>query len=415
LAELLFLAQRIPWPLDKGEKIRAGKALQHLARDRTVHLGCLVDDPNDWQHTSFLKSLCGETFFGRRDARLGKMAALSGLLTGEPLSVRYFWHAALARWVRDLLARRKIDAIFLSSSPMAKYVLGDANAPRPIVMDFVDVDSDKWRQYAKTHGGPMRWIYERECRRLLEFDRQVGARTDWSVFVSEAETALFKDLAPELRDKAVEVRNGVDHAYFSPAERFEPPYDPASPAVVFTGTMSYWPNVDAAVWFAKEILPKARALVPELRFYIVGSSPSPAVASLAAEPGVVVTGRVPDVRPYLAHAAAAVVPLRIANGVQNKVLEAMAMEKIVIAAPKALTGVECAPGEELLAAEEPEAFARAIADAVAGRFAGMGHRARKAVMERYDWDTNLLGYERLLSRQRPRESAASPRRDALVE
>src|SRR5947209_14850594 len=313
--ELLFLTQRIPYPPIKGEKIRPLQILRHLAKRYTVHLGCLIDDPDDWQHVKVMQALCGETYFARLDPRLAKLTCLRGLLTGEPLSKVYFYDRGLAAWVAKLLAERRPERAFICSSAMAQYLLGKPHFPARTVMDFADVDADKWRQYAETQSGPMRWVYARESRALLSYDRRVGAAVDASTFVSPAEAALFREVAPELAAKTYAVNSGVDADYFSPQHSFASPYQ--GEAVVFTGTMSYWPNVDAVTWFAHEILPLIRRSRPALQFYIVGSSPSPEVAKLAAMPGVVVTGRVVDVRPYVSCAAAVVVPLRIANGIQN--------------------------------------------------------------------------------------------------
>jgi sugar transferase (PEP-CTERM/EpsH1 system associated) len=393
--ELLFLTQRIPYPPIKGEKIRPLQILRHLAKRYTVHLGSLIDDPDDWQHVKALQALCGETYFARLDPRVGKLACLRGLFTGEPLSKVYFYDRGLAAWVDRLLAERRPKRAVICSSAMAQYLLDRPNFPARTVMDFADVDADKWRQYAETKSAPMRWIYARESRTLLAYDRRVGAAVDVGTFVSPAEAALFREVAPELAAKTYAVNSGVDAEYFSPRHNFASPYE--GEAVVFTGTMSYWPNVDAVTWFAHEILPQIRRSRPGLQFYIVGSSPSPEVAKLTAVPGVVVTGRVADVRPYVARAAAIVVPLRIANGIQNKVIEAMAMAKPVIATPKALTGVSLDREHEVVVGDGAAGFAEAVATTL-GRddLAALGARARARVMESYVWETNLAGFDSLL-------------------
>jgi sugar transferase (PEP-CTERM/EpsH1 system associated) len=393
--ELLFLTQRIPYPPIKGEKIRPLQILRHLAKRYTVHLGCLIDDPDDWQHVTVMQGLCGETYFARLDPRIAKLTCLRGLLSGEPLSKVYFHDRGLAAWVDRLLAERRPDRAFICSSAMAQYLLDRPHFPARTVMDFADVDADKWRQYAETQSGPMRWVYARESRALLAYDRRVGAAVDASTFVSPAEAALFREVAPELAAKTYAVNSGVDADYFSPEHSFASPYQ--GQAVVFTGTMSYWPNVDAVTWFAHEILPLIRRSRPGLQFYIVGSSPSPDVVKLAAIDGVVVTGRVADVRPYVARAAAVVVPLRIANGIQNKVIEAMAMAKPVIATPKALTGVSLDRDREVVVGDNAAGFAEAVVATLArDDLAALGARARARVMASYVWETNLAGFDSLL-------------------
>ena len=402
MPELLFLTQRIPYPPIKGEKIRPFQILRVLAERYVVHLGCLIDDPTDWQHIPVLQRICDETHFAPLDPRRAKLACLTGLLDGTPLSVRYFYNRGLERWVADLLARRPIDAALVCSSAMAQYLLHRPNRPPRIVMDFADVDSDKWRQYAERHGLPMRWVYGRESRVLLEYDRQIGRAFAASTFVSRAEAKLFRQLAPEIADKTHYVNSGVDSTYFSPAESCENPYG-SGPVAVFTGTMNYWPNIDAVAWFANEILPRVRQHVPEARFFIVGSSPDAQVERLRQLPGVTVTGRVPDVRPYLAHAAVVVVPLRVAGGVQNKVLEAMAMAKTVIASPRALAGLEPAAARNAVVAENADSFAAAVTRCLA-----QGNRtateARACVLDLYDWRRNLAAFLPLLDA--PAQSSA---------
>ncbi|MDP1605282.1 MAG: TIGR03087 family PEP-CTERM/XrtA system glycosyltransferase [Rhodocyclaceae bacterium] len=210
-----------------------------------------------------------------------------------------------------------IDTAVIFSSVMADYLPDMARLPT--LVDFVDMDSAKWRQYATMHRWPLSWLYRREGERLLSFERDVAARARHAFFVTEAECDLFRSAAPECAGRVDAMCNGVDAEFFSPDHALASPYRDDEIPIVFTGATDYWPNVDAVVWFAGEVLPRLRARHPAVRFYIVGRSPDPAVQALASE-GIVVTGTVDDVRPYLAHAAVVVAPLRIARGIQNKVL-----------------------------------------------------------------------------------------------
>jgi sugar transferase (PEP-CTERM/EpsH1 system associated) len=397
MKELLFLTQRIPYPPMKGEKIRPLQILQYLRKHYTVHLGCFIDDPSDWQYVPKIRELCDETYFAPLHPRFAKLACLRGLIGEEPLSKFYFHNSGLAAWVADILARRRPEAAFICSSAMAQYVMDSPDLPPHSVMDFADVDADKWRQYAATRSGLERWIYARESRTLLDYDRRVGAKLNAGTFVSRTEADLFRRLAPELAGKTHHVNSGVDSAYFSPQHRFDNPLSSRA-TFVFTGTMSYWPNVDAVVWFATKVLPEIRRTRPDAAFCIVGSSPNAEVERLARLPGVTVTGRVADVRPYVAHAAAAVVPLRIANGVQNKVIEAMAMAKAVIATPRALAGVELDRTNEVMVAESVTEFVEAsLAALTRPDIAELGARARARVLEHYSWDKNLAAFAPLLA------------------
>jgi sugar transferase (PEP-CTERM/EpsH1 system associated) len=207
--------------------------------------------------------------------------------------------------------------------------------------------------------------------------------------VSDPEAALFRKLAPESATKIGHFNNGVDTDYFSPHLGHASPYADGERAVVFTGAMDYWPNVDAVQWFANDVFPHLRERFADLRFYIVGSRPSPAVQALAQLPGVVVTGTVPDVRPYIAHARVAVAPLRIARGIQNKVLEAMAMATPVVVSPQALEGIEAVPGAELVLADGAGEFVESVSTLLEQQGSPLGPAARARVERQYSWPSNL--------------------------
>lgn len=397
MRDLLFLTQRIPYPPIKGEKIRPLNILLRLRRRFRIHLGCLVDDPLDWEVADEVRKLCVDVHLEPLDRRLAQLRCAEGLLRGEPLSLAFFRKAALGRWVRRKLAETRPSATFVCSSAMAQYVLGAPQLPATFIMDFADVDSDKWRQYAASARQPMAWVYGREARRLLAFDRQVARSATASVFVSAADAELFGRLAPESAGKLHAISNGVDSDYFRPGD-YARVFPEGGPAFVFTGTMDYRPNVDAVTWFAQDILPRVRAEEAEARFFIVGANPSPAVQRLAALAGVTVTGRVPDVRPYLAHAAAGVAPLRISRGIQNKVLEAMAMAVPVLVTPAALEGIDAEPGREVLLARDEAGFARLALDAARGRVdPSVGPAARDCVVRGYSWEARLAAFDPLLA------------------
>jgi sugar transferase (PEP-CTERM/EpsH1 system associated) len=263
------------------------------------------------------------------------------------------------------------------------------------LFDMVDVDSEKWRSYGERKRWPMSWLYRREADRLLAFERRMAQEFDSTVFVSREEAELFRGLAPESAAKTTYRVQGVDSDFFDPAGDYPDPYPAGAPALVFTGAMDYWPNVDAVTWFATEAFPAVREAVPDAVFCIVGMRPAPEVQRLSGQPGIMVTGGVPDVRPYLAHARAAVLPLRIARGIQNKVLEAMAMQLPVIATPGAMTGIQPFAGFAPTISEQAEI----LADAAIGRLRQPRLRdeaGRQCVLERYDWDANLQRIGRLL-------------------
>jgi len=255
------------------------------------------------------------------------------------------------------------------------------------VLDMVDVDSDKWTQYAPTQRWPLSWVYAREGRKLAEWEARVAQDFDATVLVSKDEAGLLQQRVPQARNRIGAFENGVDADYFSPARDYPDPYASDVRGVVFTGAMDYWPNIDAVTWFAERIFPAVREAVPGAQFTIVGSRPTDAVLALARQPGVVVTGGVPDVRPWLAHAACAVAPLRIARGVQNKVLEAMAMARPVVASAQAAEGIRAEAGRDYLLALGEADFAQAVVSCLQG--AASAAQARDCILENYDWGRNL--------------------------
>jgi sugar transferase (PEP-CTERM/EpsH1 system associated) len=387
MEDLLLLIHRIPYPPNKGDKIRSYHLLKHLAQHYRVHLATFVDDANDWQYVPHVEAMCTSSHFASLNPTLARVRSLGALVKGRSLSLDYYRDSALQAWVDQTVAAYGIERVLVFSSAMAQYADKYRKARR--VVDFVDVDSDKWRQYADKKGWPMSWLYRHEARRLLSYERQVAAEYDASLFVSAPEADLFRQLAPESGGKIGFFNNGVDTDYFSPELDHASPYQPGERAVVFTGAMDYWPNVDAVQWFATSIFPALRTQHPDLRFYIVGARPAPAVQALAQQQGVVVTGTVPDVRPYIAHAQVAVAPLRVARGIQNKVLEAMAMATPVVVSPQALEGIDAEPGTELVLAEDETDFVQAVSALLACPAHGIGQAARAKVERQYSWPSNL--------------------------
>ncbi|WP_035802869.1 TIGR03087 family PEP-CTERM/XrtA system glycosyltransferase [Deferrisoma camini] len=449
---LLFIAHRVPYPPDKGEKIRAFHQIRHLAgKGWKVHLVALADRPEDAESWGALKRWCASVFCEVVDARYQKFRCLAAPFLRRPLSVPYFHRRVLQRRVDQILEQRPIRAVFCYSGATAEYVfrskilrlserLGGPVAGRPqrrstrvgppgqppslpafqpfsdeprsprLVMDLVDVDSDKWAQYARWNPWPWKVVYRLESILLSRYELAVARAFDVVTLVSPAEAELFRGrVGPEARVEAL--ANGVDLEYFRPGAVAEGDAEAAlgGSEIAFCGAMDYYPNVDAVVWFANRVLPLVRGEVSDARFVIVGSSPAPAVQELAKLPGVEVTGRVEDVRPFVAGAQVSVAPIRIARGVQNKVLEAMAMGKPVVASPQAHEGIDASPGVHLRVCElRPEGFANEVVALLRDpelRFE-LGRRARERVEEVYRWDRCLEPLEVLLTGNSPRETRA---------
>ena len=403
MGKLLYLVHRLPYPPNKGDKVRSYHLLKQLAANHQVFLGTFVDDPDDLVHLPTVRNMCAEMHVVSLNPFSTKLRSLVGLFTGQALTMQYYSDSGMRRWVNQVLAKNRIDAVVVFSSAMGQYI--DATNQLPLLVDFVDVDSAKWSQYAENHRWPLSWLYKREGQRLLSYERQLAMRSKRSFFVTENETALFNRLAPECSGVTQAMSNGVDADFFSPdAGRSSPfgasEFNPARVSLVFTGAMDYWPNIDAVTWFVGDILPAIRQNWPQICFYIVGRSPSPAVLALADD-GVVVTGTVDDVRPYLQHATVVVAPLRVARGIQNKILEAMAMGRPVVASDACARAMDVQVGEEVIPATTAEDFANAIGALLKtpAKAAAVGQAGRNRVVSNYSWAAHLAGIERYLGAQ----------------
>lgn len=394
MRDLLFLCHRIPYPPDKGDKIRAFHLLERLRQSFRIHLGCFIDDPADQAYVDELATMVTSLACIPLSPKRARLRALTRLRPGMPLSVEYFHDARLSAWVAETAVRHPIKQIFVFCSAMAPYADMVQGVPR--VLDMVDIDSEKFAAYAQTASWPARLIWKREARTLLAFERAAAQRFDRTLFVSPAEHARFVTLAPEAATRSGWIANGVDLQRFAPEHQFESPFTAAEPAVVFTGAMDYRPNIEAVQWFADVVLPSLMTRRPAPVFYIVGTNPAASVRVLGKRPNIRVTGRVPDTRPYLAHAALVVAPLRIGRGVQNKVLEAMAMGRPVIASPEAFSGINGQPGHDLLVADGAASMIRLAQDVLDGGYPHLGEHARQTMCRGYDWEQTLAPLDALV-------------------
>jgi len=387
--KLLFLCHRIPFPPNKGDKIRSFNLLDQLSNDFTVYLGAFIDDQDDWRWTDTVKQYCEECLFLPLNPTWARMVSLAGFFTNTALSVPYYRSRKMQRWVDHVARDTGIDRVLVFSSAMSQYVSNSRQSFAHKVVDYVDVDSDKWMQYAETRSWPLNWIYRREGRLLLKFDQAIIGQFDAGYFVSSSEAELFKSLAPQAARKIHYFNNGVNADYFTAEPDRANPYQEGDSVLVFTGAMDYWPNIDAVTWFATEVFPVIRKRHPEVQFYIVGSNPAAEVVALGSIDGVRVTGRVEDVRPYQQYALAMVAPMRVARGVQNKVLEGMSMSKPVLVSAKGLEGINCDHQHHVLLAENPKQYADLVEQLLRGEFVSLGENARTYIQQYYNWQKNL--------------------------
>lgn len=398
---ILYVVQRVPYPPNRGDKLAAYHAIRHLARRHRVTVAALAESPDELRHAQSLETELAGTR-GRVAAVLhppsvARAQALLALATGEPLSVAYYRSAALRAEVRRLVQAAPIDVAVAFSSSMGPYV-EDIDAP--VIADFVDLDSCKWELYAGHQGWPRSWLYATEARRLREYERHLSRRAHCTLVRTESEREDCERLIPGSRFDVL--ANGVDLDYFHPRPRPD-----RARGIVFTGVMDYFPNAQAVEHFCDRILPRVRAVVPDASFTVVGARPGRRIRALAKRQGVRVTGQVPDVRPYLAGAAVVVAPLLIARGVQNKVLEAMAMARPVVVTPAAARGVGAPPGHGLVVAEGPEDFGAGVVELLRhpGAATELGARGRQFVERTCVWDDRLQHLEALVEEARATRAA----------
>lgn len=403
---ILFLAHRMPFPPDRGDRIRSYHLLKALARIGPVHVGCFGE--GDAAAEAALAAIAASHCVVERTKPL-PLAGVEAVLSGKPVSLTAFHSRQLADWVRATIASEQIEAIVVFSGQMGQYVPADFAGP--VVIDLCDVDSAKFQSYADA--GERVWLNAREARLLAREEERLGRRADAAILISEAEAALYRSRlsAPDAVNVKV-IGNGIDAAFFDPAATTPHPAMAAQsgPHFVFTGQMDYRPNEQAALWVIEELLPVLRGRLPEAVFHVVGRHPKARLLAQRAAPGVRIWGEVADVRPFIAAADAVLAPLLIARGVQNKVLEAMAMAKPVILTPEAATGIAAEDGAQwLVCAPHPEAMAARIELLLSDPRAGarIGAAARRFVLDQHDWEAMLRPLAGLLDRpQEGRRHAA---------
>jgi sugar transferase (PEP-CTERM/EpsH1 system associated) len=380
---ILYLCHRVPYPPSKGDKIRAFHQIEALSAAHEVDLFTLADDPEDLQYRDALARFTKRLAIARIRPLWNRIRSFQVLGSHRPQTLPYFYSRELEREIRASLQERSYDRILVYCSSMFQYV--EHVGAIPILTDLVDVDSNKWLQYASQKSFPLSAIYCREGRCLRRYERRVCEKSSCVVVTTEQEKRLIHEICSTAR--VAVISNGIDTGYFDPSKVNQ---EPPSPTVVFCGDMSYFPNEAAVQFFAVEVFPKVRESVPEARFLIVGRNPGPVVRNLARLAGIEVTGTVPDVRPYLARAAVSVAPFSIAAGIQNKILEAMAFGLPVISSSRAARGLPAGLGPSVwtadTAAELTAAIVPLLRDPILARRQGMDNRR---LVAEYSWESAL--------------------------
>lgn len=391
MGEILFLSHRIPFPPDRGDKIRSHHLLKALAELAPVHVGTFAETGGDLAAESDLAEVASSYRLVKRTRPL-PLAGLDALATGRPVCLAAFDNAALRQWVREVLATRLIETIFVFSGQMGQYI--PADFPGRVVIDLCDVDSAKFEAYGASGRTPRSWIDRREGVTLAREEERLARRADTVMLVSEDEAELFRSRLHDADHVDLRaIRNGIDAALFDPEAVAPHPelVEQPGPHLVFTGQMDYPPNIAAAERMATAILPALRANHPSATFHVVGRAPTGQVLALEKRAGVRVWGEVPDVRPFLRAADLVVAPLDIARGIQNKVLEAMAMARPVLASQEAATGIDAEDGTHFALASTDAAMinqAGALLEDTA-KAASLAKAARDYVLTHQAWPAML--------------------------
>ncbi len=390
--DVLFISHRIPFPPDKGDKIRSFQQVRHLAETHRVRVVCAADDPDDVRHAAALREVVDDVVvlpFGRMGALARTACALPST---RPLSLGYFPSTALTRAARDLVGDRRPDVVlaFSAQAAPAAFAIG-----APVVLDLVDRDSVKWAQYARWFRRGVRerfrgLVYRIEAGRLARAEEAWIRRAARTLIVSDYERTLFPEA---LQPRIDVVRPTVDLDGLRPDRSAE---DAAT--ILFAGALDYFPNEDAVCWFAREVMPRVRAERPDARFRVVGPRAPAAVRALAELPGVDVAGYVDDIHDEYRKATLDVAPFRVTQGVLNKVLEAMASGIAVVATPEAVRGIGAEEGEGVRLGRDPESLATAVTALLADRDArhALGRAGRAFVTDGYGYPGDLTAFERIV-------------------
>lgn len=457
--KILYLSHRIPYPPNKGDKIRSFNEIKYLSKNHEIHLACLADETTDLKYENTLKTYCAKTAVVKMNKTFSKIKSLTALTNGTPMTVKYFYSKTLQSTINQWILSENYNAIICFSSPMAEYVFrskpfwtekaqgtrrkaqGQQEAetnptshhpnsklkihnselhrrptfkiknsklkitkpPAPsLIIDFCDLDSDKWAQYADRSSFPQNLIYRRESRQLLAYEKKVNQTFDHTIFVSQSEANLFSNLYPTAKNITV-IPNGVDTTYFDPNLKFKIEHSKLkiakSEILLFSGAMDYHANIDAVTWFTSQIFPLIKEVFPNAQFYIVGSNPNPDVKALANDKDIHVTGYVKDIRPYYQATDLCVVPIRLARGIQNKVLEAMAMEKPIVSTSQAGQGIDAKNRKHLLIEDTPHGFSKAVINLLKDNSLKktLKTNARAFVENNYNWADHMNRFETLLN------------------
>jgi len=388
---ILYICHRFPFPPTRGGKIRPFNMIKHLSGSHEVTVASMARSAEEAQAGQGLAAFCHRFEVALVKPPIQALRMLSRLPTSIPSSMGFFYSSSIARTLGRLLRGTRYDLIFVHCSSVAQYVSGLEGIPK--ILDFGDMDSQKWLEYARVKPFPLSLGYRLEGVKLMREEKRLARCFDMCTATTRAEWETLNGYGSQ--SDTDWFPNGVDTEYFSPSEE---PYDVNT--ISFVGRMDYYPNQDCMFDFCANVLPLLRQRRPQLALKIIGADPSASVLRLGALPGVTVTGSVPDVRPHVRQSALMVAPLNIARGTQNKILESMAMGVPVVTSPLAAGGVDAVPGEHLLVSRTPAEYAETILQLLdrpmdRRQFSCAG---RQRILTHHRWETSMRKLDTIIER-----------------
>jgi sugar transferase (PEP-CTERM/EpsH1 system associated) len=403
--EILFLTHRMPYPPDKGERIRAYHELKYLAGRHEVDLFCFADTREDAENQDKCREMCRSVYVEVLSRPARRLRSAVSFLRGQPMSSGFFYSPRFAEAVRRRLREFRYDLIFVYCSSMGQFI--PSPAPAPVVVDFVDADSAKWKQYAASSVPPWSWLYAWEGHTIAASELALGRRAALSLAVTAHDASELGGAATGCFPVEVMANGAEIPARFCDA--VESSTSQIQPYVLFVGTMNYKPNCDAVQHFAHDIFPLVRRRHPDLNFVIVGRDPDREVRRLADIPGITVTGSVPDVYEYFRNAEVSVAPFRISQGFHNKIAESLAMGTAVVASSRAVAGVGLSKQDGLFAANNPKEFAQTVDSVLSNSLLRRElRRAAPTVRQKLSWESRLCRLEELMIQIVDQAAIASP-------
>ena len=389
--KILYVCHRFPYPPKRGGKIRPFNMIRHLSAKHNVFVASLVRSEQEAKEGDGLAQYCTHYEMGRVRNPIQVMRMIARLPTRTPSSMGFFYSPEIEGRVHEMLTKENFDLIFVHCSSVAQYVESVQGVPK--ILDFGDMDSQKWLDYSRYKPFPLSMGYRLEGLKLQREEKRLASRFDMCTATTRAEWETLESYGTGVPTDWFP--NGVDGDYFAPSAE---PYDPDT--ITFVGRMDYFPNQECMFDFCATTLPLLRTRRPGLKLLIVGADPSSAVQRLGRHTGVTVTGSVPDVRPYLRGSALMVAPLNIARGTQNKILEAMAMGVPVVTSRIAAGGVDASAPEHFLVASTPEEYATAILRIVenSAERRGLALAGRDRMLSHHGWARSMQHLDGIIER-----------------